>query len=61
MLMSLSLFISLDILCRTLVAVVNLSALFAAFLRPWEVGDWDEEEGVARVGHTGECVVPKKG
>lgn len=54
-----SIVIFLDVLRSALVAVVNLAALLTSLLRPWEVGDWDKEEGVARVGHTGECVVPK--
>lgn len=39
--------------------VVNaLAALFAGLLRPWEVSNWDDEEGVAGVGDTSKSVVP---
>ena len=39
--------------------VVDLLARRASLVRPREVGDGDEEEGVAGVGDTGEGVVPK--
>ena len=38
--------------------VVDLVAPLTALLRPGEVGDGDEEEGIAWVGDTGERVVP---
>ena len=38
--------------------VVHLVAPLTALVRPWEVGDRDEEERVAGVGNTGEGVVP---
>jgi hypothetical protein len=40
-------------------AVVDLVALLTALVRPWEVSDGDEEEGVAGVSNTSEGVVPE--
>lgn len=42
-------------------AVVDLSAPLAAFVGPGEVGDGDDEEGVAGVSDTGQGVVPEDG
>lgn len=42
----------------TVLIVVDLAARLTALLRPGEVRDGDEEEGVAAVGDTGEGVVP---
>ena len=39
-------------------AVVNLVAPLTALVGPREVGDGNEEEGVAGVGNTSEGVVP---
>lgn len=39
--------------------VVDLAAPLTALVRPREVGDRDEEEGVRWVGDTGEGVVPE--
>lgn len=50
---------ALGALGRTLLVVVDLPARLAALLGPGEVGDGDEEEGVAAVGDTGEGVVPE--
>lgn len=38
--------------------VVDLLSSLTALVRPWEVGDWDDEEGVGTVGNTGEGIVP---
>jgi hypothetical protein len=40
-------------------AVVDLVALLTALVRPWDVSDGDEEEGVAGVSNTSEGVVPE--
>lgn len=48
----------LDGLSSTGVVVVDLGASLAALVRPGEVGDGDNEEGVGAVADTGESVVP---
>lgn len=48
----------LDLLLHARLAVVDLLAVLATLLGPGEVGDGHDEEGVARIGHTGEGVVP---
>lgn len=48
----------LNALCRTCLFIVDLLAPLPALLRPGEVGDGDDEEGVAWVGNTGKCIVP---
>ena len=50
---------ALDLL-RSCATVVDLLALLATLVRPWEVHDWDEEEGVAGIGNTGEGIVPER-
>ncbi len=53
--------IALHRLRRTGIFVVNLAALLATLLRPREMRNGDEEEGVAGVRNTGEGVVPGDG
>jgi len=49
----------LDLLGGAGLGVVDLAAHLAALVGPWEVGDGDDEEGIAAVGDTGESVVPR--
>lgn len=49
---------SLHLLSSASLAVVNLAAPLATLVGPGEVGNWDEEERVAGVRHTGKRVVP---
>ena len=46
------------VLCSSCLTVVNLATHLTPFIAPREVCHWDEEEGVAWVGNTSECIVP---
>lgn len=49
---------NLDLLGGASLRVVDLAAPLTALVGPWEVSNWDDEEGVAAVGDTGKGVVP---